>query len=135
MTQHVYRCFDAADKLLYVGVSSDVRHRLASHRFTSVWFAGVHRTELEEFSDREEAREAERRAILAEQPLHNVRHKEVCNGRGDAKKVQAWLSEADLYALKTRALDEDTTIQALVGSAVRALLYARGVAVDAGSKS
>ena len=43
------------------------------------------------------------------------------------KKVQAWVSAADAQALKVRAATEGTTIQALVGSAVRALLYARGV--------
>ena len=44
-------------------------------------------------------------------------------GRAAQKKVQIWLPAADVHALKTRALDEDTTIQALVGAAVRALLH------------
>jgi excisionase family DNA binding protein len=74
----LYRHFDKANILLYVGVSLSALNRLAQHRVVSEWFGQIHRVEIERFSTRREALEAERNAISGEKPLHNIkglRHK------------------------------------------------------------
>jgi predicted GIY-YIG superfamily endonuclease len=67
----VYRCFDAEDRLLYVGMTDHLDARMAVHRSKS-WWSQVARTETEEFSKRAVAREMERLACQVEGPLHNV---------------------------------------------------------------
>ncbi|MGH9424390.1 MAG: hypothetical protein ACRD3J_30745, partial [Thermoanaerobaculia bacterium] len=46
--------------------------RLADHRDESHWFAEIARVEIEHFDSREMALAAEREAVIAERPLHNV---------------------------------------------------------------
>jgi hypothetical protein len=67
----LYRYFDADWNLLYVGISFSSLVRLAQHRSTDVWFQRVTRIEIERFDRREEAEEAERKAIRRERPEFN----------------------------------------------------------------
>lgn len=71
--EHVYRHFDAAGALLYVGVSLSAIQRLAQHADNSHWFAQIARVEIQNFNSREEALAAERRAIADESPKHNIK--------------------------------------------------------------
>lgn len=71
-TTTLYRHFDAAGHLLYVGVSVDVYMRTHQHN-RSHWAAGVARIDVEEFPDRKSALSAEKKAIRTEHPLHNIR--------------------------------------------------------------
>lgn len=71
----VYRQFDAAGVLLYIGMSSSVKVRYAFHERKSPWFAQVAEWKFEEFDSRASAAAAERAAIAAECPLHNKRGK------------------------------------------------------------
>jgi predicted GIY-YIG superfamily endonuclease len=68
----VYRCYDADARLLYVGVSFDPVVRMSLHRSARVatWIADVARVEAEWYDNRPDALLAERRATLAESPLH-----------------------------------------------------------------
>lgn len=70
-TAQVYRCFDARDRLLYIGVSMSPEHRLKAHSRKSHWFSDVRRVTVTDPMERREAFRAEREAITAEQPLYN----------------------------------------------------------------
>jgi hypothetical protein len=67
----VYRFYDSAGVLLYVGLSMSLEGRLAKHR-RKPWWPEVARTELEWFDGREAAKDAERFAIHHEHPVHNI---------------------------------------------------------------
>ena len=83
--QTLYRHFDANDNLLYVGVSSRISQRIKEHSIHSSWWQNVSKITLEHFEIRKEVLEAERNAIIAEQPKHNIIHK---NGKiKDVKKT------------------------------------------------
>jgi hypothetical protein len=68
---HLYRHFDAAGKLLYVGISFFTIVRLCDHRHESAWFWRIARVEFTGYAAAADARLAERLAILREKPLHN----------------------------------------------------------------
>lgn len=80
----LYRHFDAAGRLLYVGISRSVTARLAQHA-KSGWDHLIARVEIERFPTREDAERAERKAIWAERPIHNVA------GNGRANPIAAVL--------------------------------------------
>lgn len=69
-THYLYRIY--ADKtLLYVGVSVDPEARMSKHRLRP-WWRTATAIRIERRSSRADALAAEREAILAENPLHNV---------------------------------------------------------------
>ncbi len=70
----LYRHFDAAGRLLYVGISLNSVARLGQHLRTAAWFFDISRVEIEWFPARVDAEQAERAAILTERPLHNITH-------------------------------------------------------------
>lgn len=72
--QHLYRHWDAAGTLLYVGISLSVLHRIASHKSASNWYWDIAQITLETFPSRREALEAEKDAIINERPLFNENH-------------------------------------------------------------
>lgn len=68
----VYRLYNAADQLLYVGQTRNFRNRLGAHRLRAWdWPAEISSWKTEEFPDQRSAVYAERLAILTEAPLHN----------------------------------------------------------------
>jgi hypothetical protein len=69
----LYRHFDGDDRLLYVGISLSTVSRLAQHRDSAPWFAGLAKVTVQLFETRETALEAEARAIAIEDPLYNRR--------------------------------------------------------------
>lgn len=84
----LYRYFDADGRLLYVGISFSAVARAAQHRQDKTWWTEFTRMEVERFSTRRAALDAELAAIRNENPVHNV------IGRQQAvpKKVRApWL--------------------------------------------
>jgi hypothetical protein len=72
----LYRHFDAAGALLYVGISDALSERDRHHRATAHWHSQVHRTETEWCLSREHALALEAVAIRFEKPAHNIRHKQ-----------------------------------------------------------
>ena len=70
----LYRHFDSDGLLLYVGISLSAVERLGGHMATSRWASKIARMDIEWFPSRELALEAEKRAIKAEKPQHNVVH-------------------------------------------------------------
>jgi hypothetical protein len=71
---HLYRHFNAAGQLLYVGISFSALHRLADHKDQSAWFWSIARVEVQGFKRREDAALTEKIAIRLEKPMHNIAH-------------------------------------------------------------
>ena len=71
---NLYRHYDKANTLLYIGISLNSIARLNQHRGHSDWFKDITNVKIENFYTRDAALEAERTAIIAEKPLHNVHH-------------------------------------------------------------
>ncbi len=69
--QALYRHFDAAGRLLYVGISLCPFTRTRQHGMLSDWFDDVVRVEIERFDTRSQAEQAEYAAIRNERPIHN----------------------------------------------------------------
>ena len=68
----LYRHWDAEGRLLYIGISHDAERRLREHRQCSPWAPQIAKVEMVEYRSRPEAARAERNAIRAENPIHNV---------------------------------------------------------------
>lgn len=82
-TTALYRFYDDAGGLLYVGITHRIGERFAAHRGASSWYDLAARVALERHPTREAALKAERDAIIAERPRWNVVH----NRRAAAKKT------------------------------------------------
>ena len=70
----LYRFFDATDRLLYIGITVGIRGRLAKHEVEKHWYGEIARISVEHFPTRDAVLAAEKAAIQAERPLHNVQH-------------------------------------------------------------
>lgn len=69
----VYRLYDLEGRLLYIGSSGTLMTRLSCiHQQIGFALRDVVRVDVEHFDTIAEARAAEGKAILAEQPIHNV---------------------------------------------------------------
>jgi hypothetical protein len=68
----LYRAFDAAGLLLYVGISNDVFLRLGNHTAASAWVTHATTITLERHNNRESAVAAECCAIRGEDPVWNM---------------------------------------------------------------
>ncbi|GAA0454020.1 GntR family transcriptional regulator [Streptomyces sp. NPDC046215] len=73
----LYRLYDADERLLYVGITSNPKARMAHHATSKPWWSTVITRETEWFDTREAATAAEVSAILAEKPVHNRTHNPV----------------------------------------------------------
>jgi hypothetical protein len=70
----LYRQYDAAGVLLYVGVTYSPGGRFDSHSSASAWWPFAHHATWEWYPDRELAETAEIQAITTELPLFNIDH-------------------------------------------------------------
>lgn len=68
----LYRAFDSAGNLLYVGIAFASIGRLAGHRSKSTWFDRVATITVETLPTRDDAKRAERLAIRTENPMFNL---------------------------------------------------------------
>lgn len=82
MTPHsLYRFFDSAGQLLYIGVSVNPLQRWDDHRLHKPWWTEVSSVTLHHYPTRPDVLQAERAAIRTEKPLHNVVHQEPLSSR------------------------------------------------------
>jgi predicted GIY-YIG superfamily endonuclease len=68
----LYRCYDARQVLLYIGISLRTLRRLSEHRRRAQWWQSTAHVTIENFDTWEQARAAEKTAIMAEHPQHNL---------------------------------------------------------------
>ena len=68
----LYRLYDATGALLYVGITTSLKVRMAQHAADKSWWPEVTRKTVTWCDDRAEAAKAELVAIRAERPLHNI---------------------------------------------------------------
>lgn len=68
----LYRHYDKAGVLLYVGITKDLEARFGGHGNTATWWPFAHSASVEWHPDRATALRAEREAITLELPLFNV---------------------------------------------------------------
>lgn len=69
-----YKHKDVSGKILYVGITNDLAHRMSEHKRYSRWFDAIDSVEYEEFDDRAEAEAAEKEEIKRLMPPMNVVH-------------------------------------------------------------
>ncbi|MGW3861094.1 GIY-YIG nuclease family protein [Streptomyces sp. NPDC005047] len=68
----LYRLYDGAGVLLYVGISCNLSERWKDHREEKPWWPQVTEKRVEWYGKRAEAESAEVHAIITEEPLHNT---------------------------------------------------------------
>jgi hypothetical protein len=114
MRTAVYRYFDADGRLLYVGVSLSGIARQSQHESGSHWYADHASMTTEWFDTRAEALEAERMAIITEQPIYNVAHRgEVLEETPEARKLtHSQIGRMGAYALHAAGKTTTTAARA-----------------------
>jgi predicted GIY-YIG superfamily endonuclease len=70
----LYRLYDNAGALLYVGIANHWPARMNQHAREKAWWENVADVKLERYDTREDAERAEAKAIKAEHPMYNVVH-------------------------------------------------------------
>lgn len=80
--QCLYRFWDHNDNLLYVGITISPENRWKQHSKDKPWWSEVARITIEEHPNRKAVLNAERSAIIAENPRYNVVH------NGPSKRLQ-----------------------------------------------
>jgi len=116
--RELYRHFDSAKNLLYVGISLSTVSRLSQHRRSSRWADEIASIEIERFPNLALAAEAEKHAIIVEKPKWNQVHKPFQAPVGPAKKSRriAWKSKSLNYPFDVsnvaRCLRETTALVA-----------------------
>lgn len=99
----LYRLRDAQGRLLYVGITWNLKVRMQGHaRYGAAWFGAVASTETEEYPTREAARKAELVAIETERPAINFM---------DAAEHAEW--KANGLPLRRCAVEDDTWFAAV----------------------
>lgn len=108
----LYRLYDNAGELLYIGIAEHWPTRMTQHARDKVWFHRIAEVRLEKHDDRASAEVDEVAAIKAESPRYNVVH----SGRtrsGEDREYLRWLGwQAD-------RLDLDLDDQDAVADAFR----------------
>lgn len=102
----LYRHFDKAGTLLYVGVSFDPLHRFKQHcGDNKCWVDDIASMTLERFDNRFEALQAEKRAIKNELPKYNIAHNAfppLTNGPKRNRKPKPILGPKGMFNLPKR---------------------------------
>lgn len=68
---YVYRLYNEAEELLYVGIAKDIKTRFRQHSGEKTWWEAVASSQIEECNTRAIALAKEATAILRESPKHN----------------------------------------------------------------
>lgn len=71
-TTTLYRFFDKDERLLYVGITNSMPRRAHQHSKKAQWHHHASLVTLEHFSSRQEALNAEAKAIKEEKPFYNI---------------------------------------------------------------
>lgn len=79
----LYRLYNAADQLLYIGITSDPKERWRQHQGDKSWWPEVTRKTIEWIDDRGTALSREASAIKTERPLYNGTHRSAAQTTAD----------------------------------------------------
>ena len=112
----VYRIYDGAGALLYVGVAATYLRRLSHHETSAAWFLDAASARLVHYPTRAEALAAEAAAIIQESPAHNVCQR-ARQGRGSGADQ---FEPAAVEAL-TRQYHEEKAAEQFEQAAIEAL--------------
>jgi hypothetical protein len=88
MPTALYRHFDHEGRLLYVGISLKAISRTMQHRLGSHWYTNIARIELEWFGSKSAAVDAEKTAVKAEKPLHNITYNKANGNVAEERKAR-----------------------------------------------
>jgi predicted GIY-YIG superfamily endonuclease len=94
---YLYRHYDEAGSLLYIGISLNAYARFAQHKAGADWPKLAVRMETEVFGTRDEAHAAERKAILTENPLFNLARYDGAAKKRDATQKMSINVPKDFY--------------------------------------
>ena len=94
----LYRWWDEADLLLYVGISDELSGRTGSHIKGSSWMEFAARSTIARYPTRPEAKEAETAAIKSEHPIFNKQHNDTPEARRRAVEYHVEHNRLDLLA-------------------------------------
>lgn len=89
-TYALYRHFDEARRLLYVGITGDLAVRHSAHISQSRWMQLTASSTVERHDSLKEVLEAERTAIHTERPIFNKKHNDTPEA---AERVRTYLEE------------------------------------------
>lgn len=68
----IYRVYDDQDRLLYIGVTNNMKRRKGYHRSCTEWYPDAARWKVREYISRATAEKVEARAIRLLRPMHNI---------------------------------------------------------------
>jgi predicted GIY-YIG superfamily endonuclease len=74
MSTTLYRFYDGAERLLYIGITDSIGGRITQHRADKPWWPEVSIIRIESHETRRDAEIAEKAAIQAEEPVYNIVH-------------------------------------------------------------
>ncbi|MET8278360.1 GIY-YIG nuclease family protein [Micromonospora sp. NPDC005174] len=97
----LYFWYDAADVLLYIGITGDLATRQSSHAKKSSWSEFADHSKIRRFPSRPEAESAEKSAIEQHRPLFNHQHNDTPEAR---QRLVAYLIEHGRMDLLTPAV-------------------------------
>lgn len=95
---YLYRHFNDKNDLLYVGISSCPFKRTKNHSKTAKWFSSVSTIKIEKFDTKQEADNAETKAIFLENPKFNIRKKPSCDFVPTESQLKAEFYPTDVAA-------------------------------------
>lgn len=119
----VYRCFDKDDRLLYVGCTGDWQRRLWQHRSNTPFWPEVVAVTFAGYPTRDEALQAESRAIDTESPIHNVQPgvafdaPEAVRLRNAQRAIRKATEDRDAAIRELRSLDKPWGLDRLAAAA------------------
>ncbi|MFI0827224.1 hypothetical protein ACH4Q7_22525 [Streptomyces roseolus] len=114
----MYRLFDAAGNLLYVGSAYDPDHRCKAHRGEAWWPEVTRRTD-EWVESRGHAYSREMEAIAAEEPMHNL----MGTKRYSTPDTPAMRRRNALAGVRARYLRQSETLRFEIADAAREAGY------------
>lgn len=105
----LYRHYDSAGRLLYIGISLSAAARLAQHVQGSEWARDIASMTVEQWPTRAAAAEAERAAIQAERPMWNRAHNGTKKPAKRYQRASAAHWDAEKRNQAKRAIDAATS--------------------------
>lgn len=122
----LYRLYAADDRLLYVGITDNLKRRFGQHAADKAWWPEVSRRTVSWHASRDAAEAAEDAAIKAERPAHNITGAAVFSVLPTTVALDPDLASA--VATLIRAQMDPSEMRFRIGQVLWPELSAKGVA-------